>query len=70
MKIMSNYPFVLNDRSKQKRNSMSYMDKRSTIGIEPIEMLRVRVISGITFLITLQLSGKMLKIIADCKERK
>mgnify|MGYP006946577404 CR=1 FL=1 len=67
MKIMSNYPFTLNDRSKHKRNSVSHMDKKSTIGIEPIEMMRVRVISGITFLITLNLSGRMLKIIADCK---
>lgn len=33
-------------------------------------MIRVRVINGVNFLITVQLSAKILKITADCKERK
>ncbi len=71
MKIMSNFPFMLSDRPKAKRHSVLNIDKQKrNLLIQPIELVRMRVVNGISFLITIQLSSKMLRITGDCKDRK
>lgn len=66
---MSNFHFMLSDRPRQRGVSMTQMEKKTYLD-QQIEMVRVRVINGFSFLITINLNSKKLRIMGDCKDRK
>ena len=66
MKNLSVFPYVLGSK-KMKRNSVQrnhYSPEKN------VEHCRVRVIDGITFLITVKLDSESMKIIGDNKYQK
>ena len=67
---MANYPLVITDRPKIKRHSIGNFNHKAKIDQSDIELVRVRVLSGINFLITVRFTSKCLQITGDCKETK
>lgn len=71
MKIMANYPFILTDRPRPKRHSIAQLNHKTRMELpEDTQLVRVRVLNGISFLVTVRLTPKVLQITGDCKERK
>ena len=68
MKIMSHYP-ASTEKQKSPRNSLVGLQdkKRSSFKLEPIESHRIKVLNGISFLITIRLTAKSLVIQGDTK---
>lgn len=67
---MANYPLILTDRPKIKRHSIGNFNHKSKIDNSDIEIVRVRVLSGINFLVTVRLTDRAMQITGDCKETK
>ena len=68
MKNLSVFPYVLDKKNKKRQpfhpNQYHYIPEKN------VEHCRVRVIDGITFLITVKFDSESLKIIGDNKYQK
>ena len=67
IKNLSNYPFIINDRRRKKNSTIvvgKYGDESN------VEMCRVRVIDGISFLVTIRMNPIKLQIIGDSKDKR
>lgn len=69
IKNLSNYPFIINDQKKKTHGKRSISINGGT-GNHSIELCRVRVIDGTSFLITVKMTPAKLQIIGDCKDKK